>query len=259
MEETISVQRRWTDIRAEALPAITKIFARDCGQREQAPARAGQLLDLLHAQGFRSQDIKDWLTETGIGAAWNAALDEGRPLSVAPCLTPLLTGRTADILSGSGTLTAALARTAEVDAYERAGAYPAEPAVPTKPLDTLWSVGPGVYDTALFATVLHHEPAPSTLIEKVLATLHPTRLAVVENCLSSTVSNEFHDFMDSFFNLCLNDFDVECPGEHRTVEGWLEFLGHYGDTRLVHQLPDVAGIPFPYEIFLVEVRTGSVG
>ncbi|POX58672.1 hypothetical protein C3492_36215 [Streptomyces sp. Ru62] len=70
-------------------------------------------------------------------------------------------------------------------------AHPADPAVPAKPL----------YDTALFATVLHHEPDPSALIEKVLATARPTRLAVVENCLSATVSNEFHDFMDSFFNL----------------------------------------------------------
>ncbi|MEV8537105.1 hypothetical protein [Streptomyces sp. NPDC051211] len=242
------------EIRTEALQAVAKVFARDCGQQEQSLARASRLLDLLDAGGFRSPEVKDWLARTGIGAAWNTALDEGRPRSVAPYLTPLLTGRTVDVLSGSGTLTAALARTSPVDAYERAGAYPDAPAVPTRPLDHLWPTGPGVYDTALFATVLHHEPDPAALVEAVLTSLRPTRLVIVENCLSETVSNEFHDFMDDFFNLCLNDFDVDCPGEHRTVEGWLDFLGRYGRTRLVHRLDDVTGIPFPYEVFTVDIR-----
>ncbi|MFG3248800.1 hypothetical protein [Streptomyces sp. NPDC048187] len=235
------------------------MFTRDCGQKGQASAHAGQLLDLLHTHGFQSHEAKNWLSDTGIGPAWNAALDEGRPLSVAPFLAPLLAGRNADVLSGSGTLTAALARTNDIDAYERVGAYPTDPAVLTQPLNSLWDVGPGIYDTALFSTVLHHEPDPSALIEKVLTTLRPTRLVVLENCLSATVSNEFHHFMDDFFNLCLNDFDVDCPGEHRTVEGWLAFLSQYGDTQLVHQLTDVTGIPFSYEIFLVEVGMATTG
>lgn len=102
--------------------------------------------------------------------------------------------------------------------------------------------------------MLHHEPDPAALVERVPTTLRPTRLAVVENCLSDTVSNEFHDFMDAFFNLCLNDFAVDCPGEHRTIEGWLDALGQYGDAHLVHRLKDVTGIPFPYEIFIADVR-----
>ncbi|WP_217548946.1 hypothetical protein [Streptomyces sp. GbtcB6] len=257
MKATPSLERCWPGIRAEALQAVATVFERDCGQQEQSLARASQLLDLLHAQGFRSREVKEWLAETGLGAAWNAALDGGRPRSVAPYLAPLLAGRTADVLSGSGTLTSALARTADVDAYERVGAYPTEPAVQTRPLDALWDMGTGVYDTALFATVLHHEPDPALLVERVLITLRPTRLAVVENCLSDTVSNEFHDFMDAFFNLCLNDFAVDCPGEHRTIEGWLDFLGQYGDARLVHQLKDVTGIPFPYEIFVVDLGPGD--
>lgn len=253
MTPTPLVEHCWPAIRAEALQAVATVFERDCGQREQSLARAAELLDLVHAEGLHGHEVKRWLADTGLGAAWNAALDHGRPRSVAPYLTPLLSGRTADVLSGSGTLTAALARAAHVDAYERAGAYPDEPAAPTRPLEDLWRSGAGFYDTALFATVLHHEPDPAALVERVLATLRPARLVVVENCLSDTVSSEFHDFMDDFFNVCLNDFDVDCPGEHRTIEGWLDFLGDYGRAHLVHQLTDVAGIPFPYEIFVVDV------
>ncbi|MEH0973139.1 hypothetical protein V6U77_18635 [Micromonospora sp. CPCC 205546] len=210
-------------------------------------------MDLLLTKGFASGEVKSWLSATGIGAAWNEALDRGRPRSIAPRVLPLFTGRVADVLSGSGTLTAELATAVQIDAYERPSAYPEVPAIVTRPLDDLWSVPAGSYQTILFSTVLHHEPDPESLVERVLRTQCPERLVVIENCVDEGVSKDFHDFMDAFFNISLNDFAVDCPGEHRTVQGWLDFLGRYGSASFAGRLDAVTGMPFPYEIFVVDV------
>ncbi|MFD4504510.1 2-phosphosulfolactate phosphatase [Streptomyces sp. NPDC058457] len=60
----------------------------------------------------------------------------------------------------------------------------------TRPLDALWDTGTGVYDTALFATVLHHEPDPAALVERVLITLRPTagNSTVVAGCLRNATA-----------------------------------------------------------------------
>ena len=240
----------------EAQHAIAEVFDRDCGRGTRSGPLAAELVDLLFTTGFQSAEVKHWLSSTGIRADWNDALDHGRPRSIAPHVLPLFTGRVADVLSGSGTLTAELAATVRIDAYERPSAYPDAPAVVTRPLDELWAMPPGTYQSVLLSTVLHHEPDPAATMERVLRKVRPDRLVIIENCLSDSVSEQFHDFMDTFFNLSLNDFDVDCPGEHRTVDGWLDFLGGYGRTRFCGRLHDVTGMPFPYEVFVVDLDAG---
>jgi hypothetical protein len=170
-----------------------------------------------------------------------------------PVISSFVYGRVADVLSGDGTLTRAISLVVEdLVAYERKGAYPDLPVYPTKPFEHFREVLPGSYDCLLVSTVLHHEVELEELLASMMR-VHARRWVAVENCISKSASVEFHEALDLFFNCILNQFDVDCPVNHRDAEGWLELLGKYGSARLVAQLDDVPGIPFPYEIFVVDM------
>jgi hypothetical protein len=98
--------------------------------------------------------------------------------------------------------------------------------------------------------VLHHEPDPVGLLDQ-LAGLRCRRWVVVENCLDEDNTEEFHLFVDRFFNECLNRFNVPCVPQHRTVDGWHALLSRYGSVNAGPTKVDVPGIPFPYELLVV--------
>ncbi|WP_285659551.1 hypothetical protein [Actinomycetospora sp. NBRC 106375] len=157
------------------------------------------------------------------------------------------------MLSGDGTLTKAISSHGDVVAYERVGAYPTPPAHPTRPFDEFTNIAPGGFDTLLVSTVLHHEDGLDELLHK-LASARAERWIVVENSVTEQAPVALHEFVDLFFTHTLNDFALACPGQHRTVEGWTSILGAYGTVRLHAQLQRVPGIPFSYELFVVETR-----
>ena len=104
--------------------------------------------------------------------------------------------------------------------------------------------------SALLSTVLHHEPNPVDLLD-ALASAGIPRWLVVENCITPEFSPQFHQFTDRFFNSCLNEFEVDCVEQHRTLEEWVGLLTSYGSVTVIDEAFTVPGIPFPYSFLLV--------
>jgi hypothetical protein len=100
--------------------------------------------------------------------------------------------------------------------------------------------------------VLHHEPDPVHLLDALARAAIP-RWIVVENCVTAEYSRPFHRFADRFFNNCLNEFDVRCVDQHRTLDEWTTLLTRYGRVTIVDESFVVPGIPFPYSSMIVRL------
>ncbi|MEU4771525.1 hypothetical protein [Micromonospora sp. NPDC023644] len=235
---------------------LVRLWDRDGFDVEDAVGTARLLTLLLRQQGMDSPAAAQLLVDTGIRDRWNKVFAEGRSAVAAEWIAPHLGTPWLDVLAGDFTLTRGLARIGgqPAVAVERRSAYQTDWAgldFPVIDLDELGGLRGQAFDTAFLGTVLHHERDFGPLLEQ-LAALDCRRWLVAENCLDAENDEEFHLLVDEFFNRCLNTFDVPCVPQHRTREGWMAALSEYGTVTHVGQRAAMPGIPFPYDLFLVE-------
>lgn len=195
------------------------------------------------------------MDDVGVRASWNRVLREDRARALAARIRPLVAEPLLDVLSGDGSVCGALAAAgvSSLAATERASDY-REWRLPThvrfEPFSDGLDLARFNASTALLSAVLHHEPAPTTLLD-TLAAARLSRWIVVENCVTPTFTRALHEFVDRFFNTCLNDFAVHCGEEHRTLDEWAGLLTQYGEVTVAADYFDVPGIPFPYSLLVV--------
>lgn len=215
---------------------------------------------LIEQQGPESPAAAALLRETGIRRQWNEVFARRRAAVVAEWLLPFLRSPLLDVLAGDFTLTRQLhAHGIDVIATERMNSYQVDWSAQPFPVIDHVELGAPLTDdtnTALLCTVLHHEPDPLKLLNE-LDRLSHSRWVVVENCIDAENTEGFHMLVDRFFNGCLNQFDVSCVPEHRTQAQWSKLLADHGRVRTVQTYPDVPGIPFPYDIFVVDRPGGD--
>ncbi len=214
------------------------------------PAGSARLLrHLLEQSGVEGIAPRSMLRRTGIRRRWNTIFAADRPQRLAADLGPLLDPPVLDVLAGDCRLSRALVDRGvwPLQAVERLWQYPevdwSGVGVPVCEIDS-----PGwchqVERTLLVCAVLHHEPDPVALLDELARSSPARRWVVVENCVDSRYGHAFHRFIDEF--LC------SCVPEHRTAVEWIDVLGRYGEVDGYRELPDVPGLPFPYQVFVVE-------
>lgn len=216
---------------------------------------------LLAEEGPGSPAAAAVLERCGGRREWNRVFASDRARAVARRASSHLRPPVLDVLGGDFTVLRALIDNG-LDAgacigCERQAAYRvnwAQLPFPVYPVPDPVTLPQAQYRTAFVSTVLHHEPHLDELLG-VLAAGPAQRWVVIENAVDTENTEEFHLFVDEFFNRCLNTFDVACVPEHRTVAGWQELLGEYGRVRLADVMEEVPGMPFPYQMFVVD-RTG---
>jgi hypothetical protein len=256
----------------EAVCRPTRVSAAVCDQLEREltelwrrdrivhadPAGVARLLrHLLEDGGVESAAARGLLEQTGVRRRWNRVFALARAGLLAKELGPLLRPPVLDLLAGDCTVSRALVEHGihPVRAVERLWQYPdidwARVEVPVSDIGA-----PGWSDrgerTLLLCTVLHHEPDPVALLDELARSSPAQRWVIVENCVDSRYGHDFHRFIDEFFNRCLNQFLCSCVPEHRTAAEWTDLLRGYGTVDGYRELSVVPGLPFPYQVFVVE-------
>ncbi|WP_330334618.1 hypothetical protein OHS33_35880 [Streptomyces sp. NBC_00536] len=235
---------------------LVDIWARDGFGLADPAGTAGRIRRLLDGPGF--EPAARALEDLGIRTTWNKVFAERRAAFLADWLAPHVHGRVLDVLGGDFTVLRALLGTGlaarDVVGCERARAYSTDWS--TLPFPVL-DLGPdlalpaGEFDTFLICTVLHHEPRTEEFLASV-ARRGARRWVVVENCLDPANDEEFHFYVDEFFNRCLNTFDVPCVHQHRTADQWRELLSGYGTVVHEETRANVPGMPFPYTLMVLD-------
>lgn len=214
---------------------------------------------LIESGGVGSAAVAHVMESSGIRRLWNDCLRIDRARQIAAWIGPFLVPPVVDVLGGDfSLLSEVVAQGIPIDQVvgcERASAYGQEATTRDVPFvchdvgeEMALPVAQG--GTALICAVLHHEPSPKALLDSVVATGAESWL-VIENCIDDQNDEEFHLFVDEFFNRGLNQFNIPCVPEHRTAEGWRHLLSQYGSVVYEETLNGIAGIPFPYTLFHV--------
>lgn len=235
---------------------LVDIWARDDFGLADPAGTAGLIRRLLDGPSF--EPAAHALVELGIRATWNKVFAERRAQFLAGWLAPHLRGRVLDVLGGDFTVLRALVDTGlaatDVVGCERAAAYSTDWSAlpfPAFDLGADLALPAGEFDTFLICTVLHHEPQTEEFLASV-ARRGARRWIVVENCLDPANDEDFHFYVDEFFNRCLNTFDVPCVHQHRTVGQWRDLLSRYGTVEHEETRGDVPGMPFPYTLMVLD-------
>lgn len=233
-------------------PRLLKILQEDL-EIPNANYIAEVVCDGLRTEGATSRRAAEQLVRTGVRRRWNEVFADKRASQVAAAVKPFVTGHVYDLLAGDGTVAKALSRMHDgpITCWEREEAYPDVPVFPINPFSVIENTSAEV-DTVLMSTVLHHEPDAEDLL-RLASRLQAARWVIVENCISEHASAELHEFVDIFFNNCLNKFDVECTTSHRTLEQWVELVSKYGRVVTAQRLNRISGMPFPYELIVVDI------
>lgn len=225
---------------------------------EDPSAMASTLRKLLERDGPKSQEAAALLRESGTRTSWNEAFAIKRSKMLADWFAPFIHPPLLDVLAGDGSVTCALADLgiSPIAATERLDDYANLPTVQHSDvtIDRHPSEGQiGSLDahTVLICTVLHHEPDPVALLDR-LDKQAGSRWLVVENCLEAGFDEAFHQFVDLFFNCCLNEIDIPCVEQHRSPQAWRQLLSEYGTVVHDEARFDVPGIPFPYRLYVVD-------
>ncbi len=240
---------------------IGYLWSRD-GLEIRDPEGLAHVLSLaLAEEGPASPTGNELLKRSGVWSEWNRVLASERSAALARWVAPHLQPPVLDVLGGDFTVLRALVdkglEASSCIGCERRSAYDAawdELPFPVYDVPDPLELPSRQYQTALVCTVLHHEPDVRRLLD-MLAAGPAQRWVVIENACDSENSEAFHLFIDEFFNRCLNTFDVPCVPQHRTVAQWCELLGNYGQASFAGVIQDVPGMPFPYQMFIVD-RTG---
>lgn len=219
-------------------------------------ADAATVRKLIEIEGPSSPLAAKLLSDTQIRERWNTAFAERRSTTLADWITPYIKAPLLDVLAGDLSLTRELAEhgIAPIVATERLQDY--EQYLHHDDIRLIDHVENGPLpgdqvESVLICTVLHHEPDPIALLDRVVAK-NAKRWVVVENCLEENFDREFHEFVDTFFNTCLNRIGIPCVDQHRTAEEWSALLSNYGNIVAADIKTEVPGIPFPYRMFVVQ-------
>jgi hypothetical protein len=236
---------------------LTDLWRRDRITVDDPAGTARLLRHLLEDGGVEAAGARELLRRAGIRRRWNRLFAVARAGFLAEQLAPLLLPPVLDVLAGDCTVSRALVELGvhPVRAVERLWQYPdvnwSEVGLPISDISS-----PGWSDdgerTLLLCTVLHHEPDPVTLLNDLAESSLARRWVIVENCVDARYGPDFHRLIDEFFNRCLNQFLCACVPEHRTATEWAGLLGKYGAVGGYRELPIVPGLPFPYQIFVVQ-------
>jgi hypothetical protein len=195
------------------------------------------------------------LHDRGLGPHWNRILDADRARYLASILARFLPkpgARVLDVLSGTGTVAAALRlRGFEVYEAERVDQFDRRPGPWLLDIGSLQSEASRLRPAVVLVLAsLHHEPDLDGMLGR-LSQLEVPRLLVVENLRSQDTDADLHARFDWYFNRCLNSFGAECPGWYWTREQWALCLSSLGAVRWLMRMDDVPGIPFAYDLFEV--------
>jgi hypothetical protein len=210
---------------------------------------------ILEREGPASPSAAQLLHRRGWRDDWNCVFAADRAVAVARWVAPFLRAPVLDVLAGDGRVAYQLLELgiAPVAAVERLHHYPddawAGDQVPLAEFESSIDLDP--YASLLVCATLHHEEDPLALLDR-LAGGSARRWVVVENCTDHYYGIEFHQVLDVFFNRCLNSFGLSCVPEHRSAAQWYEVLSRYGHVVAHDRLEHVPGIPFPYDLFVVE-------
>lgn len=239
--------------------ALAEMWLRDGIQIEE-PFTLAHAVAVTFARGASGPaEAGALLARSGVRAQWNRVLCHDRSRVLASRIGPLVAEPLLDVLAGDGSICEALSAAGftRLSATERRGEYDnyGETRLPAhvefQPFSEDMDLAPFGASTALVSAVLHHERAPSRLLD-ALAHADIPRWIVVENCITPEFSPEFHAFADRFFNTCLNDIGVHCGDEHRALTEWVALLAAYGTVTVVAESFAVPGIPFPYSLLVVD-------
>jgi hypothetical protein len=254
------------DVRADVRTNVVDLFVhrmRHIWERDgftaEDPDGVTRLLGILLAEeGPGSPAAAAILERCGVRGEWNRVFATERSKVLAAWVRPYLMPPVLDVLGGDFTVLRALVDNgldaSDCVGCERLSAYDINwedlpfsvNDIPFKP-----QLPPVRYRTALVSTVLHHEPDLEQLLS-ALAEGPAERWVVIENARDDDYGEEFHLFVDEFFNRCLNTFDVACVPQHRTVLEWYEILSRYGQATVAGVMDEVPGMPFPYQMIIVD-------
>lgn len=235
--------------------ALVDLWARDGIVPPEPQALASAVAASFAAGGAGVGQASDLLVRAGVRDRWNEVLRRDRAAALAARLHPFVTEPLLDVLSGDGSICRALSErgVAGLAATERGGDYP-DSVLPShvsfQPFTDQFNLSQFTASTALLSTVLHHEPDPVRLLDALGRAAIP-RWIILENCVTPEFSRPFHQFVDRFFNTCLNEFGVHCVEQHRTLAEWADLLGQYGTVTILDPAFTVPGIPFPYSMLIV--------
>ncbi len=202
-----------------------------------------------------TDNIKRLLRESGLGHHWNTVLDAGRSTYLAEKIMSYLPESNStilDVLSGTGTLANELrmrgCTVVETERFSDYGRSSASHATVDFSRRAILRNRP--FDVVMVVTSIHHEPRVDPLIGW-LSTLHTKQYLIIENLRTEDTDLALHERMDWFFNRCLNDFGAECPGWYWDKSQWEMIAQSLGNAHWQETLDNVPGIPFSYDLFLV--------
>lgn len=233
--------------------ALVELWERDRMQVADPRGLARLIRVLLEDEGSSSPAAGAVIGQSGLRGSWNRVFAAERSAYLAEWLAPFLAAPVLDLLAGDGHVAEELSKRVQpIRAAER---------VLGDAVD--WSrtrvqFAPFVADfvdaeseTILLCAVLHHEEDPLALLRRISA-WPAKRWVVVENCLDTRWDADIHQLIDLFFNRCLNNIQSYCGPRHRTAQDWAELLSRYGTIAHRERRDDVPGIPFPYDLYVVE-------
>ncbi|WP_280457735.1 hypothetical protein [Nocardia carnea] len=231
---------------------------------ENPHTAAVKLRTLVEERGIQSREAREYLANSGIRKKWNTLFATDRAQVLGRWISPWLRDYqpAADVMAGDCILTGEIADLlgADIIAFEHLGHYPeirghsrVRPVDLHGDLETManWGIRLSA-SSALLCAVLHHEEEPEALLRYTLKT-GIRRIIVVENCVDTHNTSEFHHLMDMFFNRCLNDFGSSCTRQHRTQSDWISLVENIG-LRLVFtdELQTVPALPFPHQLMIFD-------
>ena len=229
------------------------------------PATANTLSDQVYRylsdQGpCAYRDIYQLLDVSGVRQRWNATFQNYRAATAAKWILPHVKGRAIDFLCGDGRIGRVLSDFGvPIVLSERQAICESYPSIAG---GMTWIAHEEVeagkhsksFETGILSTALHHEPDCANLIELAAYTC-TQRLIVIENCLEDGLSEDYHIFVDDFFNYCLNETPLPCPAEHRTLDGWIEALKAYANIAFVDRVGRLPGIPLSHHLIVADLKS----
>lgn len=227
----------------------------DLGMSSAAAATFAEEACALLSEDHDFTRLSTHLESSGIRERWNRACALRRAAEIGNWTAPHVRGRLMDLLCGDGRVGENLARRGfDTTLIERQETYGVDRAAHSAPFTLFEEDGtlPEV-DTVLLSTVLHHEPDADALLKRAAAAAR-RRLILVENCLEAAYPAEFQEFMDLFFNHCLNHNDLDSPMSHRTPDDWIEACAFYGSPIVVERKERLPGIPLSHHLIVIERR-----
>lgn len=234
---------------------LGEIGFRDLGMTNSAASRFADEAYQILSEDHDFARFSALLENSGIRDRWNSACARHRANELARWAAPHVRGQLIDLLCGDGRIGENLAKKgADVLLVERPDVYDVDHSAHSAPFRFFEEAEPlPIVDTVLLSTVLHHEPLADELLQ-LAAKSARRRLILIENCLEPEYPADFQEFMDLFFNHCLNHTALDSPLNHRTADGWVDACAFYGAPVAIDRKERLSGIPLSHHLIVIEKR-----